>query len=522
MKKVLISIALLASINSWAQVRDTVFVYEPTTPLLINRQNNPYYELKINPKTAGETLKNIEVKITNSKYVKALTLYYTGTQSMAAGYTSEGKFDNPSYTIKKCEITELKNGKIVFDVDQKLFSSNNYFWIGVTLDPSTPMTEKIDLDLENVTVTGTGAVVSYKGEDKARRVGVSVRNAGDDGVSAYRIPGIVTTKKGTLIAVYDIRRNSSVDLQEDIQVGVSRSFDGGKTWQPMQVAIDMRGYGVLPDAQNGVGDPAILVDDKTGDIYVIGLWSHGIGGLRNFWNSRKNAMLPEEQAAQIVISKSSDDGATWSTPDNITPQVKQPEWGVLLQGPGMGISMADGTLVFAFQYLGADNIPCATIIYSKDKGKTWQAGAPARTNTTEAQVAELSPGVLMLNMRDNRGGSRAVMVTQDMGKTWKEHSTSRSALIEPVCMASFIKVDDKKFLFSNPDHPKNRTNMTIKSSVDGAENWNKGVMIDNGGCWGYSCLTMVDDKNVGILYEGSQAHMTFQVIPLEEILNSAK
>lgn len=78
------------------------------------------------------------------------------------------------------------------------------------------------------------------------------------------------------------------------------------------------------------------------------------------------------------------------------------------------------------------------LCYSKDRGKTWNIHNLARTNTTEAQVVEIEPGVLMLNMRDNRGGSRAVAITEDLGKTWTEHESSRKALQEPVCMASLI------------------------------------------------------------------------------------
>ncbi|MBQ2091387.1 MAG: exo-alpha-sialidase, partial [Bacteroidales bacterium] len=96
--------------------------------------------------------------------------------------------------------------------------------------------------------------------------GVVVRNAGDDGVAAYRIPGLVTSNAGTLVACYDIRHNNSLDLQEDIDIGVSRSTDGGRTWGPMIVAMDMGTWGGRPQGENGIGDPAILVDRQTGRI----------------------------------------------------------------------------------------------------------------------------------------------------------------------------------------------------------------------------------------------------------------
>lgn len=93
-------------------------------------------------------------------------------------------------------------------------------------------------------------------------MGVGVRHAGDDGSAAFRIPGLVTTNKGTLLGVYDVRYNSSVDLQEHVDVGLSRSTDGGKTWEKMRLPLSFKEYGGLPAAQNGVGDPSILVDTK--------------------------------------------------------------------------------------------------------------------------------------------------------------------------------------------------------------------------------------------------------------------
>ena len=104
------------------------------------------------------------------------------------------------------------------------------------------------------------------------------------------------------------------------------------------------------------------------------------------------------------MAKSTDDGKTWSKPINITEQVKDPSWYFLLQGPGRGITMSDGTLVFPTQFIDSTRVPNAGIMYSKDRGKTWKMHNMARTNTTEAQVVETEPGVLMLNMRDNRGG----------------------------------------------------------------------------------------------------------------------
>ena len=104
-------------------------------------------------------------------------------------------------------------------------------------------------------------------------MGVGVRKAGDDGSKAYRIPGLVTTKSGTLLAVYDVRYNNSKDLQEHIDIGLSRSTDGGRTWEKMRRPIAFGERGGLPQAQNGAGDPAILVDTETGDAWIASIWT---------------------------------------------------------------------------------------------------------------------------------------------------------------------------------------------------------------------------------------------------------
>jgi sialidase-1 len=235
----------------------------------------------------------------------------------------------------------------------------------------------------------------------------------------------------------------------------------------------------------------------------------------------------KETTAQLVLSKSTDDGKTWSEPINITEQVKDPSWNFLLQGPGKGITMEDGTLVFAIQFIDSERMPHAGIMYSKDHGETWKIHNPARSNTTEAQVVEVEPGVLMLNMRDNRGGSRAVAITTDLGKTWKEHTSSRSVLQEPVCMASLISVKAEDniigkdiLLFSNPNTTKGRNNITIKASLDGGLTFptEYDVLLDEDYGWGYSCLTMIDEETVGILYESSVAHMTFQAVKLTDLI----
>ena len=190
--------------------------------------------------------------------------------------------------------------------------------------------------------------------------------------------------------------------------------------------------------------------------------------------------------------------------------------------------MKDGTLVFPVQYVGPDMVPSAGIMYSRDHGRTWLCHGPARANTTESQVAEVSPGVLMLNMRNNRGTGRIVCTTEDMGRTWHVHPSSEK-LREPVCMAGLLHVPADKnvlgkdiLLFSNPDTEQGRNHLTIKASLDGGITWlpENSLLIDAEEGWGYSCLTMIDSSTVGILYEGSVSQIVFQSVKLEDIVKT--
>lgn len=519
---------------------DTVFIHETQIPVLIERQDNVLFYIRLDAKESkmlDEVVLDFN-KSTNLADVQAIKLYYGGTEALQdqnknrfapVEYISSHRpgatlAANPSYSIKCAEVGPSE--KVVLRGNYNLFPGVNFFWISLQIKTDASLHTKIVSDLRAVKVDGKELYCKFISPKAiTHRMAVGVRHAGNDGSASFRIPGLVTTNKGTLLGVYDVRYNSSVDLQEYVDVGLSRSTDGGKSWEKMRLPLSFGEYGGLPKAQNGVGDPSILVDTQTNTVWVVAAWTHGMGNQRAWWSSHPGMDI--NHTAQLVLAKSTDDGKTWSKPINITEQVKDPSWYFLLQGPGRGITMSDGTLVFPTQFIDSTRVPNAGIMYSKDRGKTWKMHNMARTNTTEAQVAEIEPGVLMLNMRDNRGGSRAIAITKDLGKTWTEHPSSRKALQEPVCMASLIHVDAKDnvlnkdlLLFSNPDTTKGRNHITIKASLDKGLTWlpEHQIMLDEAEGWGYSCLTMIDKETIGILYESSVAHMTFQAVKLTDLL----
>lgn len=486
---------------------------------------------------------DFEVKNTSMPvYMKGLSFSLEGTKNLGdiANFTLE--YSNAKDSLTQFgEIQTVGNDSLLIFSDKvKLTPGKNSFYLKCQLSDVAVIQNYLEIRPVSMTISGK----KYKLELSAfqRKFGIALLQHNQNDVHTYRIPGMVTTEKGTLIAVYDMRYDNGKDLQGNIDVGMSRSTDGGQTWYDTDVIIDMGEYGKKPEKLNGVGDPSVLYDKATNTLWVAALWTHGMSEKDMAWWGSKEGLSPEE-TGQLVLTKSTNDGKTWSEPYNITKQVKNPKWQLLLQGPGKGISVGDSLLVFPAQFKAKDTnssidggkyAPFSTVMYSKDHGKTWQIGTGAKSNTTEAQVIALNDGTLMLNMRDDRNrkdkgdsNGRAVAVTADLGATWTTHSTSNSALIEPNCMASIIKEDflvhgEKKslVLFSNPASKEKRVNMSIKVSLDDAQTWNPAntTLIDSGEGRGYSCLTKVDDRHVGILYEGSGADLIFQVFDIDELV----
>lgn len=399
-------------------------------------------------------------------------------------------------------------------------SGEHVFRISYRLNPNASLDRKVDASCSEIKVDGVWHKIANPSPEGRKRIGFALRQQGQDGVSSTRIPGLATTNTGTLIAVYDNRNSARGDLPGDIDVGMNRSTDGGQSWEPMNVIMDM---GDDPKwSYEGIGDPAVLVDRKTGAIWVAATWSHG----ERSWHGSGPGLEPEE-TGQLMLVKSDDDGVTWSKPINITKQVKDPKWRFVLQGPGKGISMQDGTLVFPAQFRGEndepiDGKPFSTLIYSKDQGESWKIGRGVKIETTEAQLIELGDGSIMINCRDNRGGSRSIYTTSDLGQTWKEHPTTRSALAEPVCMASLVRLEAKGhgplLFFSNPPQKSGRKNMTIKVSNNEGMSWPEKwhTLVDDRST-AYSCLTAVGDDKIGLVYE-APGELYFVRYSIDELL----
>ena len=336
--------------------------------------------------------------------------------------------------------------------------------------------------------------------------------SGTEGYNTFRIPAIVTSKKGTILAFAEGRKNSSSDTG-NIDLVVKRSTDSGKTWSTLKLIWD--------DGDNVCGNPAPVVDYNTGTIYLLSTWNLG--------SDQESQIIGQtsKDSRRIFILQSTDDGQTWSSPVEITKSVKSADWTWYATGPCHGIQMTKG------KNAGRLLIPCDHIeavskkyyshaIFSDDHGKTWQLGGTTPQDlVNECTVAELSDGKLMLNMRnyDRTQKTRKVSLSSDGGITWGNIYSDKS-LPEPICQGSLYnylikKTGEVKLLFVNPADENKRQNMTIRLSSDNGSTWEKSKVLFAGPA-AYADLTQLTNGNIGCLYEAG-ANNPYQGIQFQEV-----
>jgi sialidase-1 len=317
--------------------------------------------------------------------------------------------------------------------------------------------------------------------------------SGMDEVNIYRIPSLIVTQKGVILAFCEARKGGD---KSPTDLVLKRSLNNGKTWEIMRTVLSGEGGAIM--------NPTPIVDRRDGTIWMV----------CNFiYRSRK--------IDQLWVLKSMDEGLTWSKPIDITSMV-----GSIHCGPGIGIQLQSGRFVIPGR--SQDNRGQALVIYSDDHGGTWKAGAGVAPKTNESQVVELADGSLMLNMRSTRGKRcRYVAISRDGGTSWDEHYDDE-ALIEPVCQGSIIRLTQtngglgrNRLLFSNPASNKGRKNGTIKLSYDEGKTWPIARTLYPGG-YAYSCLTTLPDGTIACLSEhDGYKNITFSRFTLEWLTKGA-
>jgi len=537
----LLALFSLLTATSVAQVKIAERHY--TLPVLADQPINVLKRLEFvaDKQQRVDAELRVRVDALGAEQIDSLSCWFAGTDSTI--------IENGKPGAKQLLIAQKwkgKTGKI--KVPLTLEKGVNYLWVTAKVRPFKQLNRTFQVAITGVSLAGLASKSLLSGKFDRYRPAVAVHRQGAEGVHTSRIPGIITAKDGSLVAVYDARRELGRDLQGDIDIGVSRSLDGGRSWLPMDTAIDMGTFGGLPQKFNGVSDPNILLDERTGTIYIAGLWMYGVLDETGTWypgikdgreihnhqwkNKGSQPGFDLKQTSQFLLVKSEDNGRTWSKPLNLT-HLKKAEWWLWAPAPGHGISLQDGTLLMPSQGRDETGKAFSNITYSKDGGTTWKTSNPALAeSTTECMAVQLDNGDIMLNMRSNYNAThkgddngRAIAVTKDLGETWTEHPSSHKALIEPTCMASIHRhvyqseKDSRSLLvFCNPDSKFVRSHITLKTSKDNGDSWQPKVLLDEGKGRGYSCITSVDEHTLGVLYESSQADLIFQQIPLKELL----
>lgn len=328
---------------------------------------------------------------------------------------------------------------------------------------------------------------------------ITVFTNGKEGYPAYRIPSLITTKSGALLAFAEGRATLRDHAENDIVL--KRSLDAGRTWLPLQV--------VAEDGPNSLGNPTAVIVRETGRVLL--MWQRYAKG---FDEHKAEPGLDGPRVCRTFVQHSDDHGATWSKPREVTASVKRPTHVTsTATGPGVGIQLARG------KYAGRILMPFnqgpygnwkVYAVMSDDQGATWRYGEtapePGKGFANEVQFVELNDGSVMLNARNQRGDKhRKTSISRDGGQTWSPLQDD-PALIESECQASIIRhptggdFTRAVFLFSNPATQVGRSNGVVRLSRDEGKTWPVSRVLYEGG-FAYSCLASLPDGSAGCLFE---------------------
>jgi len=335
----------------------------------------------------------------------------------------------------------------------------------------------------------------------------SLWESGKGGYHTYRIPALVVSTNSTLLAFCEGRKSGSSDAG-DIDLLMRRSTDNGETWSNQQVVWD--------DGGNTCGNPCPVVDRTTGTVWLLTTWNRGDDHEKDIIEGRS------KDTRRVFVISSTDDGLTWSEPQEVTASVKKPDWTRYATGPGSGIQIHHGEHAGRL-VLACDHIEAKTrhhyshIIYSDNHGNTWTLGGRTPNHqVNECEVVELVDGRLMLNMRNyaQPKNLRQRVFTRDGGVTWENQGVDHT-LVEPICQASMARyswpADGQQgvILFSNPASTK-RDNMTVRASFDEGETWPSSLSLHTGPS-AYSDLAVLAGGLAACLYERGDKHPYEQI-----------
>ena len=332
-----------------------------------------------------------------------------------------------------------------------------------------------------------------------------------DGIPhTFRIPSLVTTNNGTLLAIGDGRLNSNADVPARIDFYIKRSTDNGTTWGE-SIIISNTMYG---------GDACTVVDKTTGRIFIFYAYSQ----YKNIFSSDGNPNSENCMRSRYIYSD--DDGITWSIPVDLTATLYKTGDNSYWASGGKGIQLRNGTLVIPIAIVRSGVI-FGGLLYSNDHGATWNR---SETNSfdkfDENTIVELNDGRIMVNARNHfETTTRLITYTSDLGTTWEPYSFDPT-LIDPICQGNIVRYtstldgfEKNRILFSNPGNRSARIDGTLRISYDEGQTWAYSKLYQQGDS-NYSCISILPDGKIGVLYEVNHSLLRFKRFNLEDLTDN--
>ena len=323
---------------------------------------------------------------------------------------------------------------------------------------------------------------------------------------SVRIPSLLRTQSGTLLAVAEGRDKPTDQAGNDLVISVSK--DEGATWTKPRIAYEQ--------GDDSCNNPCLVQETKSGRIFLF--YQTFPAGGKEFGGLPVGPADPKGNRSCFMTSD--DDGATWSKPTDVSAALKPDEAITTASGPGIGIQLKAGPkagrLVIPFNSQDAKKNFYNWVATSDDAGATWKRGEKVPQTETiqlnEVQVAESAGGGLYLNSRSWRKGAslRKVSWSNDAGETWSQ-ATEDANLPDPICQGSLLRLDDRTIAFLNAAGPK-RANGTLRLTHDDGRTW-ASSRLTFPGPFAYSSMALLKDGRIGVLYEpASNTVVKFRVI----------
>ena len=453
--------------------------------------------------------------LTNPNNISAVKVYETSNNvefNAISTYTNtfDGNINGTTATIQLGSVT----------------SGTHYYWLCATIANDAVVGDVIDAALTSITYdyngyTGTTCDLTDVGNpansmkifDKQQYLFLPTTN----GSNYYRIPALIMANDGSLIAACDKRYNSSSDLgSHKIDVVMRRSTDGGATWT--EVATIATGDG-NSDAAYGYGDPA-FVKTTTGKIICL-----MAAGKNSFWQGMSN----------IAMITSSDNGATWTSPVDITitqgmltNKSSKSDWFVT---SGKGLCTSDGVIMFL---LDADhNAETNLVLYSTDEGSTWVIDDQVvATGANEAKLVELESGKLLSSTR-NPGNRIFNTGTYTLSEgtctfTWGTQTTNGtlnqggSGNNQDIIVYSRNNDGSAKALIHTLTTGYGHNTLKLFMSIDQGTSWKEVMLVQSSGSR-YAVTTILENGDLGLLFEdysletGREYPINFLTVKKEQI-----